>query len=168
MRSKYHLALKFFNDTKNEKQLEICYKEIEGFLDNFEEFSFFFELDALDLDPKVEVRLFNEQPEIKELIQNEPELFSTVVDNYRYRATDETFSNYKYNFELFKHALEKIFEDERKENEEKKKQNGETSSSFFSFSLANYKSNDFFMIFSAIFFLVTIAAIGYFGYKGFK
>ncbi len=112
MKSKYHFALKFFNDTKNFEQLELCYKEIERFLDNFREFQFYIELNINKLDPKLEAQLDYEE---RRIIESEE--FQVIFNDYRLRNCETTFSNYNYNFELFKYALEKIFEDERKEKE---------------------------------------------------
>jgi hypothetical protein len=112
MKSKYHFALKFFHDTKNFEQLELCYKEIEGFLNNFNEFKFFIELNLNKLDEKLEAQLDYEE---RSLVQSED--FQTIFNDYRLRNCETVFSSYNYNFELFKFALEKIFEDERKEKE---------------------------------------------------
>ena len=41
MKNKYHLAIKFFTESKNEEQIEISYKEIENFMETYEEFKYF-------------------------------------------------------------------------------------------------------------------------------
>lgn len=41
MENKYHLAIKFFTETKNEEQLNIAYKEIENFMQTYENFLFY-------------------------------------------------------------------------------------------------------------------------------
>lgn len=114
MKSKYHLALKFFNETKNNEQLELCYKEIEGFLDQYDQFRFYIELNINKLDEKLEAQLSHEE---RELMQNEDFLY--ILNDYRFRNCENVFSNYNYNFELFKYSLEKIFEEERKVKKEK-------------------------------------------------
>lgn len=119
MKSKYHLALKFFNETKNVEQLELCYKEVEGFLDQYEKFRFYIELNLNKLDEKLQAQLSHEE---KEMLESED--FVYILNDYRFRNCENLFSNYNYNFELFKYALEKIFEEERKvkkEKEEKEK-----------------------------------------------
>jgi len=114
MKSKYHLALKFFTETKNEEQLKLCHKEIEPFFDKYNEFRLFIELDLRNLDPKLEAQLDHEE---KELIKLKD--FMIIFNDYRLRNCEDVFSNYNYNFDLFKYALEKIFEEERKMKEEK-------------------------------------------------
>ena len=42
MKTKYSLAIKFFTESKNEEQLAICYKEIDTFMDTYDEFKFYF------------------------------------------------------------------------------------------------------------------------------
>ena len=61
MKSKYELALKFFTESKNEEQLNLSYKEIEGFLGNYYNFKFFIEINKIIIDPKVLARLDDEQ-----------------------------------------------------------------------------------------------------------
>lgn len=182
MKSKYYLAIKFFNETKNYEQLDILYKEIELFLDNYNEYKFFIELDLMNLDPKFVSKLENEHNDIKSLFTDE--LYLEFVNDYRFRACESIFSNYNYNFELFKYALEKIFEDERKEQEEKelkneklrkeKSKNNTTLSKYSFTSFKNYiqsiinifglKEKDYFFIISIIIFIATVLGIGYMSY----
>jgi len=49
MRNKYYSAVKFFTDSRNEEQLELSYKEIEHFMDNFERFEWYFTFDSNNL-----------------------------------------------------------------------------------------------------------------------
>lgn len=52
MRNKYHSAVKFYSDSKNEDQLVLSYKEIELFMGNFERFQWYmlFDPDSLPED----------------------------------------------------------------------------------------------------------------------
>lgn len=162
MRSKYLLALKFFTETKNEEQLKILYKEIEGFLDNYSDFLIFIELDCMNLDPKLESRISQENPELHELLSDD--LFQDFVNDYRFRACEEVFSNYNYNFELFKYALEKIFDDERKEKEKEEAKNPKPSFfSNFSFTYSKGGKNWIYIMFTITLIIGTIAFMGYSG-----
>jgi hypothetical protein len=49
MRNKYHSAVKFFTDSKNEEQLTLSYKEIEHFMGNFERYQWFFTFDPSEM-----------------------------------------------------------------------------------------------------------------------
>lgn len=42
MRDKYHSAVKFYSDSRNEDQLNLSYKEIESFMEIYEHFEWFF------------------------------------------------------------------------------------------------------------------------------
>jgi hypothetical protein len=44
-----------------------------------------------------------------------------LVDEFKYKLCEDTFSEGNYNFQLFQYALEKIFEEERKEREEEER-----------------------------------------------
>ena len=49
MKSKYSLAIKFFTESKNDEQLDLCYKEIEKFLTTFEIFKYFIKFSIKDV-----------------------------------------------------------------------------------------------------------------------
>jgi hypothetical protein len=153
MKSKYYLALKFFNETKNDEQLKLCYKEVEGFFDNYAEFKFYIELDCLNLDPKVEAQLNDEE---KEQLNNED--FQSYFNFYRFKECEDIFSNYKYNFELFKYALEKVFEEERKLRDEKEAMQKSQEKP------GGYNT----LLYAVLFFLVTAGVLYFSGFGGLK
>jgi len=49
MENKYQLAIKFFTETKNEEQLNIAYKEIELFMQTYENFLFYYSFDPQNI-----------------------------------------------------------------------------------------------------------------------
>jgi len=49
MRNKYYSAVKFYSDSKNEDQLDLSYKEIESFMQNFEKFQSYVNMDPENL-----------------------------------------------------------------------------------------------------------------------
>jgi hypothetical protein len=61
MKSKYSLAIKFFTEAKNEEQLELCYKEIESFMDTFDEFKFFLRFSTTSIPPQMQENLTEEE-----------------------------------------------------------------------------------------------------------
>ena len=62
MKSKYSLAIKFFTESKNEEQLELCYKEIESFMDTFDEFKFFLRFStSTSIPPQMQENLTEEE-----------------------------------------------------------------------------------------------------------
>lgn len=52
MENKYHLAIKFFTETKNQEQLIIAYKEIESFMQTYENFLFYYNFDPKNIATK--------------------------------------------------------------------------------------------------------------------
>ena len=47
------------------------------------------------------------------------------MESYKFRLSEELFSNGEYNYELFKYAIEKVLESEKKEKEERGRNNPE-------------------------------------------
>jgi hypothetical protein len=46
MKNKYKLAVKFYTETRNEEQLQIAYKEIDQFYENYYLFKFYYKFSA--------------------------------------------------------------------------------------------------------------------------
>lgn len=46
MKNKYSLAVKFFTESKNEEQLVLTYKEIESFMESFDNFKFYIKFNS--------------------------------------------------------------------------------------------------------------------------
>lgn len=65
MKSYYDQAVRFFTETKDEKQLELAYKEIENFMESFINFEFYYNLSTLKIDPKVFNQLSTEEKSYK-------------------------------------------------------------------------------------------------------
>jgi len=42
-----------------------------------------------------------------------------LIESYKYRMSEDIFSNGEYNYELFKYAIERILDSEQKEKDEK-------------------------------------------------
>lgn len=160
MKSKYHFALKFFTETKKFDQLDLLYKEVEAFLDNMNEFIFFVKLDLLNFDPKAEANMtstsYNQISNLDYIIPSEylplleNENFNLIFNDYRLRRSDDIFSNYQYNFELFKYALEKVFGEEREKKEAEAKLNSNAN---------NTKDGSNYMIWISAFFFIAILVV---------
>ena len=120
MKSKYNLAVKFFTETKNQEQLDLTYKEFEGFHEIFEQFKFFYKFKIESIDPKA-INQLNEEE--KKMLQD-PNT-SKIIERQRANICEYIFSHGNYNLELYKYALDKIFEEDKikegKKKEEKSK-----------------------------------------------
>ena len=51
------MAIKFFTETKNEEQMELSYKEIENFMNNYTTFKFFYKFQTFNIDEKALARI---------------------------------------------------------------------------------------------------------------
>lgn len=90
----------------------------------------------------------------------EEEIFVKLIDEFKFNRCDDTFSQGDYNFEIFQHSMEKIFEEERKEKEEQERIENEMnpkSTSFFSFD----KNSNLFYWFSFLFIFISVGCLGY-------
>jgi hypothetical protein len=156
MKSKYNLAVKFFTETKNQEQLDLTYKEYEGFHEVYEQFKFFYKFKIESIDPKVISQLNEEEKKMLE----DPNT-SKIIERQRANICEYLFSHGNYNLELYKYALDKIFEEDRVkiEEEEKKKEALRPKVSWTEF-LTKISKGNFGIYLSICFIVFTLGAIG--------
>ena len=82
-----------------------------------------------------------------------------LVDEFKFNRCEDIFSEGDYNFELFQHSMEKIFEEERKEQEEKERIEKESQPQVSMFQ--SVKNSNFSFWFTAIFLIFSVAVLGY-------
>jgi len=152
MRNKYVLAIKFFTETKNEEQLTIAYKEIEAFTETYNNFCFYYFFDPENINPKY-LNLLSDQK--RNLLKDEDIL--KYLNDYKMRTADDIFGNGNYNFPLYKYALEKICEEERKEREKEEEilRASQPQISFFE----RVKNSNFYLIASVGIILFTVGLV---------
>ena len=157
MKSKYNLAVKFFTETKNQEQLDLTYKEYEAFHETFEQFKFFYKFKIESIDPKAYNQLTEEE---KKMLSdpNNPKF----IERQKANICDYIFSNGKFNLELYKYALDKVFEEYRQQiEEEKKKEEALRPKVSWSEYLLKISKGNFGIYLSICFILFTIGAIGF-------
>ena len=156
MKSKYNLAVKFFTETKNQEQLDLTYKEFEGFHEVFEQFKFFYKFKFESIDPKA-VNQLNEE---EKKMLDDPNT-KKIIERQRMNICEYIFSHGKYNIELYKYALDKVFEEDRikMEEEEKKKEALRPKVSWIDY-LRNISKGNFHIYLSICFVVFTLGAIG--------
>ena len=156
MKSKYNLAVKFFTETKNKEQLDLTYKEFEGFHEVFEQFKFFYKFKIESIDPKAINQLSEEE---KKMLQD-PNT-SKIIERQRANICEYIFSHGNYNLELYRYALDKIFEEDRKkaEEEEKKKEALRPKVSWSEY-LTKISKGNFGIYLSICFIVFTLGTIG--------
>lgn len=163
MKSKYNMAVKFFNETKNEEQLALTYKEFESFHKSYEQFKFFYKFKINELDPKIKAQLTEEEKKFME-----EKDFNLYIDEYKYKVCENVFSEGNYNIELFQYSLEKVFEEERKAEEEKEKAEEALKPKVtWTQYLLNITKSNYTIYFSVFFVICSFLAIGsqYFMYS---
>ena len=157
MKSKYNLAVKFFTETKNQEQLDLTYKEYEAFHETFEQFKFFYKFKIESIDPKV----YNQLTEEEKKMLSDPNN-AKFIERQKANICDYIFSNGKFNLELYKYALDKVFEEYRQQiEEEKKKEEALRPKVSWSEYLLKISKGNFGIYLSICFILFTIAAIGF-------
>ena len=157
MKSKYNLAVKFFTETKNQEQLDLTYKEYEAFHETFEQFKFFYKFKIESIDPKA----YNQLTEEEKKMLSDPNN-TKFIERQKANICDYIFSNGKFNLELYKYALDKVFEEYRQQiEEEKKKEEALRPKVSWSEYLLKISKGNFGIYLSICFILFTIGAIGF-------
>ena len=157
MKSKYNLAVKFFTETKNQEQLDLTYKEYEAFHETFEQFKFFYKFKIESIDPKA----YNQLTEEEKKMLSDPNN-AKFIERQKANICDYIFSNGKFNLELYKYALDKVFEEYRQQiEEEKKKEEALRPKVSWSEYLLKISKGNFGIYLSICFILFTIGAIGF-------
>ena len=157
MKSKYNLAVKFFTETKNQEQLDLTYKEYEAFHETFEQFKFFYKFKLESIDPKA----LNQLPEDEQKMLQDPNNQKSI-EHQRANICDYIFGNGKFNLELYRYALDKVFEEYRlKMEEERKKEEALRPKVSWGEYLTKISKGNFGIYLSICFILFTIGAIGF-------
>ncbi len=85
-----------------------------------------------------------------------------LVEEFKFNRCEDVFSEGDYNFELFQHSMEKIFEEERKEQEEKQRIENESKPQVSWVSwFESVKNSNFGLWFTVIFLIFSVAVLGY-------
>ena len=157
MKSKYNLAVKFFTETKNQEQLDLTYKEYEGFHETFQQFKYFYKFKIETIDPKVISQLNEEEKKMLE-DPNTPK----IIERHRANICEYIFSHGKYNLELYKYALDTVFEEDRKKaEEERKREEALRPKVSWSEYLTKISKGNFGVYLSICFIVFTFGAIGF-------
>ena len=112
IKNKYILAFKFFTETKNYTQLDLTYKEYETFYGIYNKFKFFYKFSPNSINETI----------LKYLTENEKKILfnsnnNKLVEKNRMNICEYIFMNGHYNNELYKYAVDKIFEEEKNQND---------------------------------------------------
>jgi hypothetical protein len=119
MKLKYKLAVKFYTETKNQEQLNLAYKEIESFTENYKNFKYYYKLDFSQQKDKFNLDEFDLDYEIELAITKYNSEFVLFLDRFKFKQADIVFQQGNYNVDLVKWAIEKV---QNKEKETLKKE----------------------------------------------
>ena len=145
IKKKYILAFKFFTESKNYLQLNLTYKEYEEFYNIYQKFKFFYKFSSTSLlNDKI---LHNLTPHEKKILNDSNS--KILINKNKMNICEHIFMNGNYNNELYKYAVDKIFEEEKNKNEKDNKLNSIKKD-------INYSKRKCFVIKSSIGFLVLI------------
>ena len=112
IKKKYVLAFKFFTETKNYPQLDLTYKEYESFYDIYTKFKFFYKFNAGSIDNTI-LQYLNEKEKNVLFDSNNNKL----IEKNKINICEYIFMNSNYNKELYKYAVDKIFKQEKNQND---------------------------------------------------
>ena len=145
IKKKYILAFKFFTESKNYPQLNLTYKEYETFYDTHQKFKFFYKFSSTSI---LNDNIFINLPPHEKRILNDLNS-KKLIEKNKMNICEHIFMNGNYNNELYKYAVDKIFEEEKNKNEKDNKLNSIKKD-------INYSKRKCFVIKSSIGFLVLI------------
>ena len=112
IKKKYVLAFKFFTETKNYPQLDLTYKEYESFYDIYTKFKFFYKFNPSSIDNTI-LQYLNEKEKNVLFDSNNNKL----IEKNKINICEYIFMNSNYNKELYKYAVDKIFKQEKNQND---------------------------------------------------
>ena len=145
IKKKYILAFKFFTESKNYPQLNLTYKEYETFYDIYQKFKFFYKFSSTSiLNDNIFINLSPHEKRILNDLNSKK-----LIEKNKMNICEHIFMNGNYNNELYKYAVDKIFEEEKNKNEKDNKLNSIKKD-------INYSKRKCFVIKSSIGFIVLI------------
>ena len=108
IKKKYNLAFKFFNETKNQDQLDLTYKEYESFYEVFNKFKYYYKFSINSINKKVIEQLNDNEKKKLFDIKNQK-----IIEKNKICICEHIFIHGNYNVELYKYVVDKIFEEEK-------------------------------------------------------
>ena len=152
IKKKYNLAFKFFNETKNQDQLDLTYKEYESFYEVFNKFKYYYKFSINSINKKVIEQLNDNEKKKLFDIKNQK-----IIEKNKICICEYIFIHGNYNVELYKYVVDKIFE------EEKAKKDKEYKSKFniFQYILNLSKGKCFIFKISLCFIILSLVTVAF-------
>ena len=154
----YFSSVKFFQDTKNEKELKRIMNEYDKFFDFYFPYNFYYNLNLSKLKENV-LNLFpdNDKETINMCI-NDP-IMILLFKDFRLKKCQDLYDNMDWNMTFWKFCFKTVNEREKKEREERKKR--EPKKPFFDFKILKQPfSNLQYGLFTIIFVVISLLILG--------
>ena len=154
----YFSSVKFFQDTKNEKELKRIMNEYDKFFDFYFPYNFYYNLNLSKLKDNV-LNLFpdNDKQTINMCI-NDP-IMVLLFKDFRLKKCQDLYDNMDWNMTFWKFCFKTVNEREKKEREERRKK--EPKKPFFDFKILKQPfSNLQYGLFTIIFVVISLLILG--------
>ena len=154
----YFSSVKFFQDTKNEKELKRIMNEYDKFFDFYFPYNFYYNLNLSKLKENV-LNLFpdNDKQTINMCI-NDP-IMILLFKDFRLKKCQDLYDNMDWNMTFWKFCFKTVNEREKKEREERKKR--KSKKLFFDFNIFKQPfSNLQYGLFTIIFVVISLLILG--------
>ena len=154
----YFSSVKFFQDTKNEKELKRIMDEYDKFFFFFFPYNFYYNLNLTKLKENV-LNLFpDEDKQTINLCINDPTMH-LLFNDFRLKKCQDLYDDMDWNITFWKFCFKTVNEREKKEREERKKR--EPKKSFFDWKILKQPfSNLQYGLFTIIFVMISLLILG--------
>jgi hypothetical protein len=154
----YFSSVKFFQDTKNEKELKRIMDEYDKFFDFYFPYNFYYNLNLTKLKENV-LNLFpDEDKQTINLCINDPTMH-LLFNDFRLKKCQDLYDDMDWNITFWKFCFKTVNEREKKEREERKKR--EPKKSFFDWKILKQPfSNLQYGLFTIIFVMISLLILG--------
>jgi len=144
---------------KSEKDFEEFLDEYDKFYDFYNEFSFFINLQVLNLDKEILDKLDeNDKITIKKIKKNET--MNLLFKDFRLKKAQEIYDNMDWNMTIWKYCFDIVNQREKKLKEEQKKKERENRMQYIKKLIRNPLSNTQHAVATFLFAFITLLTIG--------
>ena len=144
---------------KSEKDFEEFLNEYDKFYDFYNEFSFYINLQILNLDKEILDKLDkNDKETIKKI--KKYETMNLLFKDFRLKKAQEIYDNMDWNMTIWKYCFDTVNQREKKLKEEQKKKENENRMNYIRKILRNPLSNTQHAIATFLFAFITLLTIG--------
>lgn len=161
MKECYYSSIKFFQDTKKEKELLKIIKEFEKFFDFYFPYTYHYNLRLGNISERTLSKLTENEKELIEKAKTN-ETMKLLFDDFRLKKCEEYYGNYEWNMTIWKYCFDTVNEREKKIKEEKEKREAELrKENRWKMLKKPFQSTTQIAVFSMVFLFVSLLIIGW-------